>query len=471
MGKKFSCSLLFIAVMFAANGQQWDSIAGHIDNGFLDVIYSDTITHYLYAAGAFNKLNGKHMQGIARWNGVQWDSLETGIDGIVYATNNSYPANTESMANYNGKLYVGGNFYSLGKTIAPCLGTWDGSAWDSIPIKPFKDNYYNSVDDLEVISGKLYVGGSFDTVAALLCHGIAQWDGSTWSSINFPKLNGFYSINSICEYGGSIYAAGNFYGNVPGDTNSNILRWDGSVWHSVSGGIKGSTVDIWKMVVYKGELYVAGHFFKSDGNAGDYIQKWNGTNWKGVGGGVGNGQIENLIVYNNKLYAMGIFNSAGGVPADEIAEWDSTHWCSIGSTFNNVVNASCIYNDTLYIGGGFTTVNGKPDVFISKWMSPNYTDSCGVNTTGVDELQYSTTTSATIYPNPNNGKFILKCPAHHEKTSVEIYNVLGKKIYTTDLLSTGTEINLSEKSNGIYLYRVTSETGSLLGSGKIEIEH
>jgi len=80
----------------------------------------------------------------------------------------------------------------------------------------------------------------------------------------------------------------------------------------------------------------------------------------------------------------------------------------------------------------------------------------------------------SVYPNPNNGQFTIVSSASSGISMVEIYNVLGEKVYTTSLNSNkgGTSsININNQPNGIYLYRVISnDNGSLVGEGKIVLE-
>jgi len=77
----------------------------------------------------------------------------------------------------------------------------------------------------------------------------------------------------------------------------------------------------------------------------------------------------------------------------------------------------------------------------------------------------------TIYPNPNSGEFTITSTGNIGNSIVEIYNVLGENVYTTNLGSNkggSKTINISNQPNGIYLYRVMSgENGTLLGEGKI----
>jgi len=259
-------------------------------------------------------------------------------------------------------------------------------------------------------------------------------------------------------------------GSFSGDDGGigDVLRYDSTGWHSVDTGIKGTSTLVKSMVVYNGALYVAGFFSKSDGNAGNNIQRWNGTQWSDVGGGT-DWEIYNLMVFNNKLYAMGDFYNAGGVPASSIAEWDGSKWCGLGDTFDNGVGTSCIYKDTLYIGGGFWTINADSISYIAKWMGGNYVDTCGNDATGINEVKEKNVV-INVYPNPSNGNFIFDFDKPITGT-LEIYNITGQKVYQQTLQTEKAEINLENLPNGMYFYRaISSNTGSLIGEGKVVIQ-
>lgn len=443
-----------------------------------DVLYADS--NYLYMAGVFRSIGDLNCKGIASWNGIAWDSLNSGIDGLD--TLNKYPGKTNSIIKYNGKLYVGGSFSSLGNVKAFCIGTWDGSVWDSLSIQAFEGDYIANIWTMQVINNKLYVGGTFDSIEGVPCVGITAWNDTSWTNLNFPiyNLDNFEAVDAICEYNGSIYVGGTFYGNTATDSLHNILRYDSAGWHSVGAGIVGNAVEVESMVVYQGELYVAGYFTKSEGDIGDYIQRWDGNAWHDVGGGTGifNGQIHHLLVYHGKLYAMGVFQTAGGIPADRIASWDGTEWCSLGSTFDNVINTGCIFKDSLYIGGGFSTIDGDSMVHIAEWAGGNYTDTCGSISTSVSELD-TKGPGVKVYPNPSNGKFAVQLSLGSgqwsDNAQIEVYNMLGEKVYEAPLNpSKGgpsvTTLDISGQPTGIYMYRVITGTGKLVGEGKLVIE-
>jgi hypothetical protein len=48
--------------------------------------------------------------------------------------------------------------------------------------------------------------------------------------------------------------------------------------------------------------------------------------------------------------------------------------------------------------------------------------------------------------------------------------MFGEKIYSSKLHPTTTQIDLSTNADGIYLYRVLTENGDLISSGKMVIQ-
>ncbi len=76
-----------------------------------------------------------------------------------------------------------------------------------------------------------------------------------------------------------------------------------------------------------------------------------------------------------------------------------------------------------------------------------------------------------VFPNPSNGQFTLSLSNFSEKFNVEIYNIMGQKVYSQlSTFNSQVSINLSSQPNGVYLYRVITENGGLVGEGKTVIE-
>jgi hypothetical protein len=444
--------LLFLAGPQLLRAQIWDSLGGGT-NFQVKILYSDSLENYLYMAGRFYTVDHLPMKGIARWNGVTWDSLGTGIDGL---DGNPMPQNTWCIERYQGKLYVGGAFSSLGDAEAKCIGTWDGSTWSDINPLPFNQGSTYAVMSMETINGDLYVGGHFDSITNLPCKSLAKWDGLNWTCLNFPTMLFTPYIQSICYYKNKIYVGGNFRSTIAlPDTAQHILSYDGTSWRSVGGGIKGQISVVDHMVVFQDELYVSGYFENEEGNAGTCIQKWNDTTWSDVGGGV-NAQVFKMIVHHNKLYAMGAFTTAGGIPAEYIAVWDGTNWCELGSDFDGNPGSACTFQDSLFIGGGFTMIDGITVNYVSQLLDET-TGNCG-NTTAIPDKEIETLIS--IYPNPVSSSFTIEFNSADQDAMLEIRNTLGQLISKETIRTPCKhEVNVGTLPQGVYVLSIKTKRG------------
>jgi PKD repeat protein len=122
---------------------------------------------------------------------------------------------------------------------------------------------------------------------------------------------------------------------------------------------------------------------------------------------------------------------------------------------------------------------GQPTVMFSfenrsYWGGQLYIDNINIptgTTLAVNKIS-SPEGSVVLYPNPNNGEFTIQSSVVSQQWSVEVYNVLGEKVFTEILRSAQNDnlIDLSAQPSGVYFYRVLKEDGSLAGSGKMIIQ-
>jgi hypothetical protein len=77
-----------------------------------------------------------------------------------------------------------------------------------------------------------------------------------------------------------------------------------------------------------------------------------------------------------------------------------------------------------------------------------------------------------VFPNPNNGVFTIKSSGISRQSLVEVYNMIGEKVYSKQLSTVNSQlsIDISNHSPGIYLYRVLSETGNVIATGKVAVK-
>jgi hypothetical protein len=76
------------------------------------------------------------------------------------------------------------------------------------------------------------------------------------------------------------------------------------------------------------------------------------------------------------------------------------------------------------------------------------------NPNGIAENKNLTTIS--VYPNPSNGKFQFELSGWEsaKKSNLEIYNMLGEKIYQSEITNPNSEIDLSNQKSGIYFMEI-----------------
>lgn len=98
-------------------------------------------------------------------------------------------------------------------------------------------------------------------------------------------------------------------------------------------------------------------------------------------------------------------------------------------------------------------------------------DSCGP--AGINTLVQNKST-IILFPNPNIGQFTIAVNQPElvsEPQTIEIYNILGSKIYSSEINHNQCEntINIGSQPSGLYFYRILNYSGSLTGEGKFII--
>ena len=150
---------------------------------------------------------------------------------------------------------------------------------------------------------------------------------------------------------------------------------------------------------------------------------------------------------------------------------DTMHWTDIKGSFTSMGG-----EHYLTIGNFLPDSLTKIDSNLSGKMSGGsayYIDDVSVmedTLTGINEVR-NENSKITVYPNPSSGRLIFTMQGSSNKPQIEIYNMLGQSIYQNRLTPSSTELNLSNEPAGIYLYRIVSEKGECIGSGKLNIKN
>lgn len=345
-------------------------------------------------------------------------------------------------------------------------------------------------------------------------------NGSNYTVLlNFDSANGKYPYGSLLLVRNKLYGMTEVGGaNDRGlifsidTTGANYL--DMLDFNGTNGGDPMGT-----LIVSNGQLFGMtgsgganndGIVFSMDTNGSNYkiLLNFNVTNGQGP-------YASHLVLSNNMLYGMTENGGTGGVGVVFSIDTTGNNYHKLldfnGPNGKNAPGSLSLAGKTLYGISEFGGASGFGNIFKIDTNGNNYADlhdltgadgkytfgsltivgntvygmtqNGGTNNDGVI-FRYKDTaiitassaipvnsTQVALYPNPNNGTFQLQINNYELRIGgrVEIYNMLGEKVYSQKLSLANTELSI-EQPAGIYLYRINDETGKLLGEGKFVIE-
>lgn len=306
-------------------GTTWANVGAALSSSAYGLSVFD---NKLFIAGNFTTVGSAPATGSAYWDGSAITPIYlSGVGGTGFST----------FGTHNNMLFGGGGFsQSFGPTMC---AAWNGTTWTAGSYS-INSNVYA----IQSFNNNLYIGGYFTTYNSTTYNRIAMHNGSSWQAVGSGFNN---TVNAMAVYNNELYAAGDFTSSGA-TTVGHIAKWNGSSWVQVgTSGINGS---VKALTVFNGELYAAGSFTQADGNNARYIAKWNGTTWSNVGGSITGGfnGAKCLCVYNGELFVGGDFTTAGSVAVVNVARWNGTAWSAMGTNNTGIVTALAVYNGSLY---------------------------------------------------------------------------------------------------------------------------
>jgi hypothetical protein len=346
------------------NGAQWSAI-GQV-YGYPQAIVYDMafVGNYLYIAGSFTNVSGVAANGLARWDGANWNSV--GFSGSLQA-----------LAVSGNNLYVGGTFTNATADgpVATNIAVWDGAAWHpmggGLGGAPGTGS---GVTAITVQSGMVYAGGGYTNSGSLLITNMAVWNGSSWSGLGGPFNSAVYAL----AFNGGNLVAGGPFSQIGATPASGIAEWNGSSWAGLGGGVAGGSPinDITRLAIVNGTVYASGAFTSAGGVAATNIAAWNGSSWSALGSGVSS-TITRLFSNGANLYVGGNFRYAGGIIANGLASWNGANWSSIGSSgrLNGLSFPALAFTSdgtNLYAGGSFTAAGQTSANYVGRFDGTNW---------------------------------------------------------------------------------------------------
>ena len=256
------------------------------------------------------------------------------------------------------------------------------------------------VDD-QVDSHDIYIAGNFTLAGNVESHGIAKWNGSSWSPVG-AGFNGVVRTLTFFDGGrGPCLIAGGDFTSSGLHSVNHVAMFNGSEWDSLGAGLSNS---VNALIVFDdgpgSHLYAGGSFNFADGQLVRRVAKWTGNGWVALAGGT-NGLVTTMASYVNDgkpvLVVAGSFMTAGGVPASRIAQWDGTSWTPLGdglgslnetgATVTSLVTIGAKQKVQLVAGGRFSASGAQPLSNVALWNGENWSN-LGVGVNGAVECLY-----------------------------------------------------------------------------------
>jgi trimeric autotransporter adhesin len=347
MGGEFTVANLLPANRLAKwNGQTWAPMGTGADGPVRSLATFDPdglggLPPALYAGGDFQRIGSVLSPHLARWEGADWSGLSSQPNDSVYSLVGFRVGSTRA-------LLCGGAFSMAGETTAMHAAGYSLAGWLPMantnpgtgPSQRVRTSAVFDPDGPGPTSPRLYIGGDFMTVGTLPAKSVASWDGSSWSALG-GGLNGSAHTMEVYDDGSgpALYVGGQFT-QAGGAAAPGVARWNGSVWEPVGGGLAGLVRDLQPYIIPGGAtgLYACGEFPSPTGGAPTNVALWNGLLWLTVG--PTSGQTINgaraMKVFDSGAGALlcvsGEFLLPGISQFRSVATWNGQAWGALPQT-------------------------------------------------------------------------------------------------------------------------------------------
>lgn len=362
MGRWDGTSWSFVPRVTGVDGPVLDLVTFHDDQG-------DT----LYACG--HMFNGFGF--VSRWSGTSWQLLGAfngDVNDLHVHDDGSGPA-----------LYAAGAFEHVNGLSSPLVARWNGTTWTPVGTGLWGSNHVvNALTTWNDGAGSaLYAVGGFDIAGTTPVANVAKWNGTSWSALGVG-VNGLVRAVVAHDDGGgpALYVTGDFT-TAGGASASRIARWNGNGWSTLGAGLTNSGRALCSYVAAGvSRLIVGGDFTFAGSVDASRLASWDGIAWAPLGAGV-DASVEHLAVYDEgsgpRVFASGLFTHADGQWASYVVRWDANGFHPFpsdghiqrGNGGSDRVNAMATFDDgtgpALYACGTFSSVSSASGQLIARW--------------------------------------------------------------------------------------------------------
>lgn len=400
------------------------------------------------AVGEFSLASGLRAEGVARWNGSAWESMDWPFgpqvqavslwdaDGegplaerVVVAANGSVleysdgswrplgpygSGRISAMTSWRDGpttklLAVGGFSLQDGEAQVRNVGVWDGTSWAPVgegvngPVQSVVlwDADGNGPDPLRPV-----IAGEFSASGAQPLQRVGVWGGESW----LPLGAGLgANARSLCLWDPDgagpererLVAAGD---TNPG-TSSVLSSWDGQSWSALVPPVTGRAnwvhaFDHDRDPATADQLIVSADSAMTAGSVVGATLLWDGSTWRSLGamqGGIRSAvllEIDDGDVVRNELLVGGAFAQIDGRRFDHIAVWRGASWDRMGLGPDGRVTDLLPWDpdgagprqQVLAVSGAFTAIDRSAGGYAASWNGTEWTSDVGPDASPIGRL-------------------------------------------------------------------------------------
>lgn len=438
--------------MLRWNGEHLNPVSTGFNGGVSSVLRATISgTSGIYVAGGFTNVGGdSDLDYVVRWDGAQWQALgQTNPMGRALGS-------ISDMAVSGDDLYVVGSFESFaGVDGADGIARWDGSEWQALGSGIDVSRVLSG--NVAAVSigadGSVYVGGTFvDAGGRDGADGIARWDGFSWQPLGSGVR---YEITDLAAGQDGLFVAGNFPDLDGVAQTAGFARWDGRAWRAVGAGLASAPSAV---EVLGEDVYVAGDLFLREPSARAAVAHWDGSRWRSL---TTNG-YGSALAFDSKGILYGGTRSFSTdedeVSPGSIGRWVDDSWEVLGPPLDAGISALLPEADRVYAGGSFTATHDSTLIMDRfSFLSPSTaTSQTSFNTPSGPRISF-----AGPNPFRSETRLRVAGLADGEQIEAALFDALGRRVRELPTTQAGDEAQIYVRSSGLGsgLYFVLVQAG------------
>ncbi len=304
-----------------------------------------------YVGGTFDQINGAASEELVHINAD--GSVDTGFTA-------NPDAGVYDLYLYNGVLYAGGVFSTIGGASRTALAALDPDTGTALSWDPKLDS--TTIYAMDSDATNLYFGGSFQSVSSTTRNSAAAVSLATAELTSWNPNFGFGSVAVIAVTTTSVYVGGNF-SDVGGDASHSSFTELDKVNGAPTGWDPGPGGAIYDVEIDEdGTLFIVGAFATMGSDTRNYIAALDPVTGSSTSWNPGANQAVNEIILDgNTVYVGGNMTEVGGQTRYYLATIDKTTG-TVNSNFDfalsSGVDGLALSGSNLFIGGEFTLADG-----------------------------------------------------------------------------------------------------------------